>query len=332
MATGHGSLATSPPVVPLVLPLCSSSTRSITLVLVSRTTPSPPREEETASSTVSLMSTARPSSLTVLPVSTEVSFPLLSVSSSTVVSTSVFTTRSVSIISFLSLPLHILMRLVEPVVLVGALEGSFLASFGLGWGVTIGAGLASYPLDTIRRRMMMTSGGTVHYKSMFDAGSQIIAKEGTKSLFKGAGANILRGVAGAGVLSLYDKLQQVMFGKVYSGGGYPSPHLTSSEMLTYVFRIWLNTLISSARWFSGMSRSLIDLVPHPLSYFHIPGDILLVPTLDTRYEPTTQKYHFPTRDDGYERAVGATPRRPTVKADRRVTQWLTNSVPLDRTT
>ncbi len=27
-----------------------------------------------------------------------------------------------------------------------------------------------------------------------------------------------RGVAGAGVLSLYDKLQQVMFGKVYSGG------------------------------------------------------------------------------------------------------------------
>ncbi|KAI6162145.1 mitochondrial carrier, partial [Pisolithus thermaeus] len=99
----------------------------------------------------------------------------------------------------------------KPVVLVGALEGSFLASFLLGWGVTIGAGLASYPLDTIRRRMMMTSGAGVHYKSMFDAGSQIMQKEGAKSLFKGAGANILRGVAGAG-------LQQVMFGKVYSGG------------------------------------------------------------------------------------------------------------------
>lgn len=91
-----------------------------------------------------------------------------------------------------------------------------MASFLLGWGVTTGAGLASYPLDTIRRRMMMTSGGTVHYKSMFDAGSQIVAKEGVKSLFKGAGANILRGVAGAGVLSLYDKLQELMFGKVYS--------------------------------------------------------------------------------------------------------------------
>ena len=105
---------------------------------------------------------------------------------------------------------------IKPVILVGPLEGNFLASFLLGWGVTTGAGLASYPLDTIRRRMMMTSGGAVHYKSMFDAGSQIIAKEGTRSLFKGAGANILRGVAGAGVLSLYDKLQELMFGKVYS--------------------------------------------------------------------------------------------------------------------
>ena len=70
--------------------------------------------------------------------------------------------------------------------------------------------------------MMMTSGGGVHYKSMFDAGSQIVAKEGARSLFKGAGANILRGVAGAGVLSLYDKLQQVLFGKVYSGGTFTS--------------------------------------------------------------------------------------------------------------
>jgi solute carrier family 25 (adenine nucleotide translocator) protein 4/5/6/31 len=64
--------------------------------------------------------------------------------------------------------------------------------------------------------MMMTSGGAVHYKSMFDAASQIVAKEGVRSLFKGAGANILRGVAGAGVLSMYDKLQELVFGKVYA--------------------------------------------------------------------------------------------------------------------
>ncbi|KAI9770127.1 MAG: hypothetical protein M1840_003577 [Geoglossum simile] len=107
---------------------------------------------------------------------------------------------------------------IKPVVLVGPLEGSFGASFLLGWAVTTGAGIASYPLDTIRRRMMMTSGEAVKYKSSFDAGKQIIAKEGVKSLFKGAGANILRGVAGAGVLSLYDKFQVLLFGKAFKGG------------------------------------------------------------------------------------------------------------------
>merc|ERR1712217_506633 len=107
---------------------------------------------------------------------------------------------------------------IKPVVLVGSLEGNFLASFLLGWTVTTTAGVASYPLDTIRRRMMMTSGEAVKYKSSLDAASQIIAKEGTKSLFKGAGANILRGVAGAGVLSIYDQVHLLMFGKAFKGG------------------------------------------------------------------------------------------------------------------
>lgn len=107
---------------------------------------------------------------------------------------------------------------IKPVLLVGSLEGNFLASFLLGWCVTTGAGIASYPLDTIRRRMMMTSGEAVKYKSSFDAAKQIVAKEGVKSLFKGAGANILRGVAGAGVLSIYDQVQLILFGKKFKGG------------------------------------------------------------------------------------------------------------------
>ena len=48
-----------------------------------------------------------------------------------------------------------------------------------------------------------------------DAFRQIVAKEGSKSLFKGAGANILRGVAGAGVLSIYDQVQLILFGKKF---------------------------------------------------------------------------------------------------------------------
>merc|ERR1712147_284875 len=78
----------------------------------------------------------------------------------------------------------------------------------LGWGVTVTAGLMSYPIDTIRRRMMMTSGGSgVKYKGSIDCGMQILKNEGFMSMMKGAGANVLRGVAGAGVLAGFDKFQ-----------------------------------------------------------------------------------------------------------------------------
>ena len=98
------------------------------------------------------------------------------------------------------------------------LQDSFFASFLLGWSVTVGAGLCSYPIDTIRRRMMMTSGEAVKYNGSLDCAKVIFANEGIKSFFKGAGANILRGIAGAGVLALYDKLQMLVFGKKFGGG------------------------------------------------------------------------------------------------------------------
>jgi len=103
--------------------------------------------------------------------------------------------------------------------LPAGLDKNFLATFLLGWSITIAAGLASYPIDTIRRRMMMTSGQAVKYRSSMHAFSEIVKNEGTKSLFKGAGANILRAVAGAGVLAGYDQLQLIFFGKTYGSGG-----------------------------------------------------------------------------------------------------------------
>jgi len=66
--------------------------------------------------------------------------------------------------------------------------------------------------------MMMTSGQAVKYASSIDCFSQVVKNEGVKSLFKGAGANILRAVAGAGVLSGYDQLQLIMFGKKFGDG------------------------------------------------------------------------------------------------------------------
>jgi len=86
-------------------------------------------------------------------------------------------------------------------------QANVTMAFLLGWGVTVTAGLMSYPIDTIRRRMMMTSGGGVKYKGSIDCGMQILKNEGFMSMMKGAGANVLRGVAGAGVLAGFDKFQ-----------------------------------------------------------------------------------------------------------------------------
>ena len=88
-------------------------------------------------------------------------------------------------------------------------SNSIVLSFFLGWGVTITAGLMSYPIDTIRRRMMMTSGHAVKYKNSMDCAVQILKNEGFMSMMRGAGANILRGVAGAGVLAGFDKFKEL---------------------------------------------------------------------------------------------------------------------------
>lgn len=88
-------------------------------------------------------------------------------------------------------------------------NANLLLSFTLGYVVTITSGLISYPIDTIRRRMMMTSGQAVKYKGSIDCGVQIMKNEGFMSFMKGAGANILRGVAGAGVLAGFDKFKDL---------------------------------------------------------------------------------------------------------------------------
>merc|ERR1712040_23872 len=57
-------------------------------------------------------------------------------------------------------------------------------SFLLGWAVTVTAGLMSYPIDTVRRRMMMTSGGGVKYKGSMDCFVQVVKNEGFMSLMR----------------------------------------------------------------------------------------------------------------------------------------------------
>lgn len=53
------------------------------------------------------------------------------------------------------------------------------------------------------------------YNSFIDAGSQILAKEGVKSLWKGASVDILCGVSSAIALAIYNLVQFLMFGYIF---------------------------------------------------------------------------------------------------------------------
>ncbi|KAJ8736871.1 hypothetical protein PYW07_000142 [Mythimna separata] len=79
--------------------------------------------------------------------------------------------------------------------------------------VTTFAGICSYPLDTVRRRMMMQSGVPVaqrQYKSTADCWAKILKNEGMGAFFKGAFSNVLRGTGGAFVLVLYDEVKRFL--------------------------------------------------------------------------------------------------------------------------
>ena len=77
--------------------------------------------------------------------------------------------------------------------------------------VTVVSGIISYPLDTVRRRLMMQSGRKdILYKGTMNCFSVIAREEGIKAFFKGAGSNIIRGTGGAIVLVLYDRIQKWM--------------------------------------------------------------------------------------------------------------------------
>ena len=206
-ATGNGLLVTLHPVVLPVPRHCSSSTPSTMPVPVSRTTPSRPRVEEPGSSTVSSMYTRRPSLPTVSLVFTVDSSRLSSVSSSTVVFSEFrfmrflngsYLTINEALVSTTPLVrqrpffqfhsiLHLYRACCSHWCSPGQLLRLLLARLGsYYWSWSCFLPSRHYQVRALRlylphrfiwnrrRRMMMTSGGGVHYKSMFDAGSQVV--------------------------------------------------------------------------------------------------------------------------------------------------------------
>jgi len=95
----------------------------------------------------------------------------------------------------------------------GGKDAGILVSWAIAQSVTACAGFASYPFDTVRRRMMMQSGrkgADIMYSGTIDCWKKIARDEGGKAFFKGAWSNVLRGMGGAFVLVLYDELKKLL--------------------------------------------------------------------------------------------------------------------------
>jgi len=89
-----------------------------------------------------------------------------------------------------------------------------LSTFGAAQtAITIGAG-ATYPFDTVRRRLQMQSEKPVEehlYKGTMDCFKKIAAEEGmVAGLYKGFLANVVRSVGGALVLVFYDRAKNYL--------------------------------------------------------------------------------------------------------------------------
>lgn len=88
-----------------------------------------------------------------------------------------------------------------------------IISFIIAECVTTVSGLISYPLDTVRRRMMMQSNlkkEDVMYKNTMDCWVKIFRNEGGGAFYKGALSNIIRGTGAALVLVFYDEIKALI--------------------------------------------------------------------------------------------------------------------------
>ena len=91
-------------------------------------------------------------------------------------------------------------------------RNSVVLSWAIAQVTTTAAGLLCYPMDTVRRRLVMQSGiepSQRHYKNALDCWKKMYAVEGgIRAFYKGALTNMFRGMGGAMVLIMYDEIKQ----------------------------------------------------------------------------------------------------------------------------
>jgi len=96
-----------------------------------------------------------------------------------------------------------------------------VSTFGAAQTAVLASAAATYPLDTIRRRLQMQSELPVEkriYTGTFQCAARIAKDEGVGALYKGFVANALRTVGAALVLVLYDSSKKYL-GITGGGGG-----------------------------------------------------------------------------------------------------------------
>jgi len=93
-------------------------------------------------------------------------------------------------------------------------KSGFFQRYAFAQAVTTFSELISYPLDTIRRRLMMQSGRTdIIYSGTVDCAKKILKNEGYTAFFKGNLSNVFRSVGSSLVLVLFDEMKKTFASK-----------------------------------------------------------------------------------------------------------------------
>lgn len=115
------------------------------------------------------------------------------------------------------------------------------ATFWRKWAVsqtnTIIAQYLTYPIDTVRRRLMMKGDSkkgadgkpAIVYRNAWHCASVIIKDEGMVGLFKGSGANTIRATGGALCMVFYDELKEYMDARDDAAADAAAKKKSSSE-------------------------------------------------------------------------------------------------------
>jgi solute carrier family 25 (adenine nucleotide translocator) protein 4/5/6/31 len=99
----------------------------------------------------------------------------------------------------------------------GQKESGFLKRFLFAQVIVSTSETVSFPLDTVRRRLMMQSGRhatgeAIAYNGTFDCISKVMKEEGINGFFKGNLSNIWRSIGSSLVLVLYDDIKMYFSG------------------------------------------------------------------------------------------------------------------------